>query len=536
MKTARWLRLTKWFKRLVFGLAVLVTLLALGLAIESQRAKRAWEACQRELAARGESVEWRTLLAPPVPDDQNLLATPLLAPCFGFGRENALDPAAATNAFEQLRPLHDWTVPLRAAGEWRTGTIMPLTEWQHQLRSTNVLEGHHIHHRFFVAGEESFRHAGPAAATPPPPWAELWARPQAGAVEDLRFLLERHRAELSEIRAAARRPFARLPLEPNVVSESLMARYVSLRSLAQPFRVSAWTELTAGNPDQACTDLETVFALSDAAASQPLLIGALVRVAILESAIQTIWAGLAERRWSEAQLQRLGARLEPLNLVDEIAHCLRGERSFFLVMTTAPPAAAGALPGPMQDSAYHIHLKWPRAFIYRNQINVARAYQEVLIDRLDPAVPSVRLALSPRDHAVRTRFGRLGPYNVFAPMLLPAVEVALEKAAAGQAMVTLAGVACALERHRLAAGEYPDRLEDLTPKFLARIPPDPVNGTPLHYRLEGPQKFILYSIGLDGVDDGGTPAPSRPPPRAGRPPVGDWVWRSHPAADQPNAL
>ena len=167
---------------------------------------------------------------------------------------------------------------------------------------------------------------------------------------------------------------------------------------------------------------------------------------------------------------------------------------------------------------------WPAAVIYRTRINIVRAYQEVLLARLDPAGPSVRLEPTAEDQAAREQFARHSPYNIFTPMLLKAIEKGLEKAARSQASVTLARVACALERHRLAKAGYPESLEQLSPGFLDRLPPDPINGGPLKYRRDAPDRFVLYSVGPDGRDDGGVvSAPGSEKAKE----TGDIVWRSH---------
>jgi type II secretory pathway pseudopilin PulG len=140
------------------------------------------------------------------------------------------------------------------------------------------------------------------------------------------------------------------------------------------------------------------------------------------------------------------------------------------------------------------------------------------------------VTLSPEDEALRKRFSSRSPYNILAAMLLPAVERSVQKAAASQATVTLARVACALERHRLATGAYPEKLDELAPRFLARIPPDPVNGGALKYRREAPDRFILYSVALDGKDDDGLATSSVRLADNGEAPSGDWVWRSQPVA------
>ena len=139
MKTSRCPRLKKWIKRLAFALVALVTLTALVLAIEGYRAKRAWDAFERELAARGESLDWQTHVGFSAPDDQNLLATPLLATCFGFALEadTSDERPGWAEACETLAHISDWTLQLSGPGGWREGTVVPLTEWQTKLRSTD---------------------------------------------------------------------------------------------------------------------------------------------------------------------------------------------------------------------------------------------------------------------------------------------------------------------------------------------------------------------------------------------------------------
>jgi hypothetical protein len=50
----------------------------------------------------------------------------------------------------------------------------------------------------------------------------------------------------------------------------------------------------------------------------------------------------------------------------------------------------------------------------------------------------------------------------------------------------------------------PTNLGQLIPKNLQRVPADPFTGRPMIYRLQG-ANWLLYSVGEDGVDDGGDP-------------------------------
>ena len=64
-------------------------------------------------------------------------------------------------------------------------------------------------------------------------------------------------------------------------------------------------------------------------------------------------------------------------------------------------------------------------------------------------------------------------------------------------------MAIALERYRLAHGEYPESLDVLAPQFMAKLPHDIINGQPLHYRRTSDGQFVLYSVGWNETDDGG---------------------------------
>jgi len=63
----------------------------------------------------------------------------------------------------------------------------------------------------------------------------------------------------------------------------------------------------------------------------------------------------------------------------------------------------------------------------------------------------------------------------------------------------------ALRCYRAERGAPPNQVTELVPQYLQRIPQDPFSRQELVYRAQG-TNWLLYSIGPDRVDDGGTPA------------------------------
>jgi hypothetical protein len=79
----------------------------------------------------------------------------------------------------------------------------------------------------------------------------------------------------------------------------------------------------------------------------------------------------------------------------------------------------------------------------------------------------------------------------------------LARAAEAEARKRLLVQAIALERYRAKHHSYPSRLEELAPEFLSGPLLDFMDGGPARYRRDKDGHFVLYSVGLDGKDDGG---------------------------------
>jgi hypothetical protein len=90
-------------------------------------------------------------------------------------------------------------------------------------------------------------------------------------------------------------------------------------------------------------------------------------------------------------------------------------------------------------------------------------------------------------------------YAVIAALLTPNFRASIESVAWGEAQLTLAR--CALIGYREGA----DAARSEIAKSI-----DPYSGEPLHFRVDSDGVLVFWSVGPDGIDDGGSSA--HPPP------------------------
>jgi hypothetical protein len=93
----------------------------------------------------------------------------------------------------------------------------------------------------------------------------------------------------------------------------------------------------------------------------------------------------------------------------------------------------------------------------------------------------------------------------------------------------------ALSRYKADHGEYPESLAELAPLYIAELPPDPYGAPSFGYRREAPDRYLLYSLGIDGKDDGGEPGVDYNGKPRQYADAGDdiYTWPRGPAADEP---
>jgi hypothetical protein len=514
----RWLFCQRNLCRTLFGLACFVTLIALIYAEEDWRGKHDWEKFKREWEAKGEKFDRASAVPLPVPDDQNFALTPIVASSYETLLDkngHALRPRN-TNVVNRLQisPYGDGSLlAWPTNGDWRTARASDLNVWQQ-------------YYRALAAKTNTF----PVSPQPQTPAA------------DVLLALGKYTSTIEELRQSGQLPYSRFPLEYDKEDTWAMMfpHLAGLKGCAQVLQLRSLAELQNGQSDQALADVKLMLRLVDSIRNEPILISHLVRLAMVNIALQPVWEGLAEHKWSDAQLAQLGQELTKLDLLSDYKLAMRGEMvlcqvGFFDYLRHHPGQlqnlySEGAPSSPA--SVFSLSRLIPSGWFYQNQLHCTRPMVEFYLPAADVNQGIISPAVTRRaDAAVVADTQHVTPFNMIERLLLPALGSATRKFAFGQAAVDLAQVAVALERYRLAHGEYPELLDVLVPQFIAKLPHDVINGQPLHYRRDPPSpgsgaasgQFVLYSVGWNETDDGGEVGLTK----KGYLDIsqGDWVWR-----------
>jgi len=505
----RWMFCWRNFKRALFALACFATLIALFYAEEDWRGRHAWNQFKQKWEARGEHLEFSGVVPPPVPADKNFAMTPIVFTSYGYllNRQGEIIPYN-TN-FDQRMDISvapDYEkFPAGGMGNWQEQRFANLAAWQSYYRQlatkTNV----------FPVPKQAGSPAG-----------------------DVLMALSQYDDVMEALRKASQLPDSRFPLNYDTTCPAtiLLPHLAPLKKCGQVLELRSLAELQDNEPEKAMEDVLLALELSGKVRSEPFLISHLVRIAMVQGTQQPIWEGLARHNWSDTQLARLDAALARLDFLADYRLSIRGELGLkcgnFKFMRNHRNQLFDMIGSMDQESS---SLIWgeliPGGWFYQNQLRCARIMLEHYLPVADPGEDTFSPAVARHaEGLVETETKAITPYNVMERLMVPALSNAARKFAHAQSSVDLARVAIALERYRLAHGEYPETLDSVTPKFITKLPHDVIGGKSLHYRRTGDGLFVLYSVGWNETDDGGTvvDAPNSKPPRVDIN-EGDWVWR-----------
>ena len=541
-------RCLRWFLRAIFcwrtarrvllTTATLATLIAVFYAVENWQGRRAWEQTKRDLEAQGVRLDLAAFIPPPIPDEQNFAMAPVWAGLQKEGfKTGSLAPDSDVNHWFHIWP---YGAPFGAEtpffGDIRKGKRTDLGKWQkyyrdHHAASLRSLPAGAEPSKIYELGYDAF--PIPADAGVP--------------AEDVLMALSRFDPVLARLREAARRPLSRFPIHYEDGPQTALPHLGLLKLAGDVLRVRAIAELELGRTDDAFADTKLVLKLMNAIENEPFLVSHLVRCSIGNLVLPVIWEGTSQHGWTDAQLAGFEVELKKQDFLSDFDAARLHERTNGLNFLSEMPAIRSGRKAPFSglraEDTFSTFIgmteaKWlresefwartyrlaPSGLFERNKIACVAAYQSLGSPRRDASTPFVVIEDWHRrceTFLAETRQPTLDSF-LGAPLARwqPDISVRFFET---EAWVRMARIACGLERCRLAEGSYPAHLEDLSPRFLTTVPRDVIDGGAFKYRRTDDGRFVLYSLGWNGRDDGGETGPTNqkwPDPK-----VGDWVWK-----------
>jgi hypothetical protein len=291
---------------------------------------------------------------------------------------------------------------------------------------------------------------------------------------------------------------------------ALLPHAQKLRSVVRLLALDLQVQVARGNTDAAVDSLDAMFAASESLAHQLTLVEHLVRIATQGVALHETLHVLNTMPLSDEQLVRLQSRIESCDLPGGLAHSMLGERAMgyhaFHHMSLNAAMGQGDVPvGNAPDGT----LTRPADL---------EKYLEILAELIDasresfPAARQQAQSIDAKTKALATGgnpFERM-KYQMTA-LVTPAAGASFDATARGIALRDLVRMAIAAQRYRLQTGAWPAQAADLVPQYLSAVPVDPFDGQPLRFVVNA-DELLLYSIGKDGRDDGGSDPDGRGEP------------------------
>jgi hypothetical protein len=337
-------------------------------------------------------------------------------------------------------------------------------------------------------------------------------------------VMEEKRAELDAACAAALAGPIRFNLDASRGGAMLLPHLAMIKGLHQILGTRTVLDLRDGNRDAAWSNVLASARLVTAWEVEPAEVSQMVRFGCASLAYDTTWQALQVPGWTDEQLGTLQHEWESVEFfkdLPETAAFTRASAAANWQRERREPLPSGLGQRGTSSSPRNIWYalidRWRRVgYRHRGSYEDERA---LLLHYRDRELELRRAAQCSTWMEMRQLPGVTNPVPFVskqgsaAQSMLNSRQLGmavqrggqsfLGRAAEAEARRRLLITAVALERYRGQHGAYPERLQQLVPELLQQLPVDFMDGQPLGYLPTADGLFVLYSVGLDCVDNGG---------------------------------
>jgi hypothetical protein len=310
--------------------------------------------------------------------------------------------------------------------------------------------------------------------------------------------------------------------------------YTKIRKFSRRVGMGALAAMREGDRDKAGRRLSMLFQLVRMTEDDRLILSQVVRMAFAQDALATLWELMAGEGWDDAQLAEMQNGCASLSFMKPMLAGFEMEMAMnveeYRRYRESPEALREAIEmaGVMDDyfpgggGLFHrsrAHLLLWRGLWSEHDEHQSLVHWEKLVKTFraadkswnSPETRKLVEALEGDDGSGMLDFSqpeRPGWYDrsrfLFSGQVsFLSTQHLIRRGLRLEALKNLAVTAVALKRHRLRHGAYPGSLDKLVPEFLVTIPSDPMTDETLDYQRKNDGAFLLYSTGMNAIDDGG---------------------------------
>lgn len=502
---------TRW--KILFGFCAVATVVVLAAIARHYQLKTAVAHYRAELKAKGEPMDLAQVLPPPVPPEQNSAA-------FFLKASVLIDTKAFfyTNTFSGKQMVAPGKAMVRAA-------------------QPDINE----------PGKYGFTNSWNEASTA--------VKQNAETLSLLHKIIENPKLDFHI-------PYARGFVDGGFFTNMHL---IELKKSAYLLSSAAIVDLHRGNADEAVENVRAMLAIASAMQDQRLEISELVRIAIAAITQNPTWEILQSNHATEKDLAALQKDWERLDFIHGYKNALTMERLVSDAMLTQwrksdtefdkyfrmfASARQSLGVDDAEEPTFYQRMKfsaeiflWRHWWSYPDELRSLRGGEVLMETARCAETNSAFSTLLQRQQAGLDALGLNDSLDKLSNPLLLFVEPDLHSLLS-ESVITMSGcfkrvmaietarrmtvAAIALKRYQFKNGNYPPDLNSLAPEFVATVPLDAVDGKPLRYKSNPDGTFLLYSVGENGVDDGGNPALEKGVVSSSyywqNPHALDWVW------------
>jgi len=361
----------------------------------------------------------------------------------------------------------------------------------------------------YVEWDREARKALPVVGRAPlPPRTQPLDDPNLQLVK--KFLSDNEKT-LTLLHEAASIEHCRYPIEFSQESDPVAPWLKNLRNCARLLSLDVFIQCDNHNPEKALESIRTSLSLARSLGT-PLLIHRLIQIAVQAQTYRSIEQILNRIQLTEEQLMKLSSWIEEVGNDEGYKRALIGENCIGL----------HAFRGTVREVSDRLGSEGGLSIIFLALLRItglnnreATEYIEIMQDLIDAMdLPSDKRLTTFDSIQKAVDSGKRG--GMLTRMLMPAFGRIMQIETRHLAHLLATQTALAVERYRLTEGHLPQSLDNLVPTYMEFVPKDPFDGQNLRY-VARERGFIVYSIGEDLTDDGGTERDGRKRGPKGKP-------------------